>query len=423
MTADPGDQGAGQGPALSIVVVSHKRLSELALCLLSLEQQTHPRFEVILVADGGSIDIRPDLPLKRIRFDTPNISLARNAGIAAAAGPVVAFIDDDATAEPGWAEALAASFADDRVIAATGRTRGPDGLRWQVMAERVTPSGTTYPITVKGPALLGVEGGCPVGTVGTNCAFRRSALTEIGGFDPAFTYFLDESDVNMRLARRFPTGLTAIVPKAQVVHGVAAAAVRLRGGVPLDLTTIGRSAAIFAARHGGHLDDLRRYQKLRVMRQMVAGRLDPSQIAPILRTLEQGIASVRTPNPPPSGWSAPPAPDLLPMPARPRKPELHLADWHWHAATLRRQAARAVTEGQVARILLLTPSFLPHRRALTPQGWWEQHGGLWGASQPGDSALMMMPRSQRIRREMGIYAEINASHGPFDARPNENPSG
>lgn len=417
MTADPQDRDA-----LSIVVVSHKRPSELALCLLALEQQSHPRFEIVLVADGGSIDIRPDLPLKRIRFDTPNISLARNAGIAAAAGDIVAFIDDDATAEPGWAEALAQSFANDRVIAATGRTRGPDGLRWQTMAERVTPSGITYPITVRGPALLGVEGGCPVGTIGTNCAFRRLALIQIGGFDPAFTYFLDESDVNMRLARRFPTGLTAIVPTAQVVHGIAAAPARLRGGVPLDLTTIGRSAAIFAARHGGHLEDLRRRQKLRVMRQMVSGRIDPFHVGPVLRTLELGMASVQGAIPAPQGWTAPPPPAFLPMPGRASKPELHLTGWHWQAAGLRQQAARAVTEGRVARILLLTPSFLPHRRALTRHGWWEQHGGLWGPSLPGDSPLVMMTRRARTRREMGIYAEMALPHGPIDATPNENPS-
>lgn len=117
------------GPvAVSVVVVSRGRPGDLLCCLGALAQQTHPRFEVVVVADPAGLAAvgRSGLAgrLKTVGFDRPNISEARNLGIAASAGAVVAFIDDDAVAEPGWLKALALPFADPEVAAAGGYVRG-----------------------------------------------------------------------------------------------------------------------------------------------------------------------------------------------------------------------------------------------------------------------------------------------------------
>ncbi|WP_353429742.1 glycosyltransferase family 2 protein [Paracoccus denitrificans] len=389
-------------PSTSIVVISRHRPQALARCLTALAAQTHPDFEIVLVADPASAGIRPDLPLKRLAFDRANVSAARNEGLALAAGEVVLFIDDDALAAPGWAAALAAPLADPRVLAAAGFTRGPDGLRWQVRAERITRSGRTLPLNIAETTLLAPEKGSPVSTIGTNCGFRREALLAIGGFDPAFAYYLDESDVNLRMAARFPQGLTAVVPEAEVIHGAAPGAGRGEAGVPGDLTVIGRSAAIFAARHGGDAGWLRASQRRRLLRHMVAGRLDPFAIAPILATLERGLAEGRGPAPAPPLWSRSPPPPFRPMPRAAATGEpLFLGGWHWQAPALRAGVARAVAEGRPAALLLLTPSFLPHRLTLTAGGWWEQCGGLCGASQPGDSPVVFLGRNARILRERG----------------------
>ncbi|KRW97291.1 glycosyltransferase family 2 protein [Paracoccus sp. MKU1] len=392
----------GGVPSTSIVVISRHRPQALARCLAALAGQTHPDVEIVLVADPASAGIRPDLPLKRLAFDRANVSAARNEGLALAAGEVVLFIDDDALAEPGWAEALAAPFADSRVLAAAGFTRGPDGLRWQVRAERITPSGRSVPLNIARATLLAPENGCPVGTIGTNCGFRRAALLEIGGFDPAFAYYLDESDVNLRMAVRFPQALTAVVPAAQVIHGAAPGTGRGEAGVPQDLTAIGRSAAIFAARHGGDAGWLRDNQRRRLLRHMVAGRLDPFAIAPILATLERGLAEGRGQVPAPPHWDRSAPPPFRPMPRMGMAAEpLFLAGWHWQARALRARAGQAVAQGRPAVLLLLTPSFLPHRLTLAAGGWWEQCGGLWGASQPGDPAVMFLSKKARILRERG----------------------
>ncbi|WP_134679634.1 glycosyltransferase family 2 protein [Paracoccus ravus] len=398
--------GGAEALSASVVIVSRHRPLELSRCLAALTRQDHPCFEVVLVADPDAVGTRPDLDLKRVSFDLPNISAARNAGLARAAGEIVLFIDDDAVAGPGWVRALCAPFVDLRVVAATGFTRGPDGLSWQVRAERITPSGRCYPIELTETRLLPPERGNPVSTLGTNCAFRRSSLVEIGGFDPAFAYHLDESDVNMRLARHRPDGLTAVVPAAEVVHGLAPGASRAAVGVPHDLRAIGRSTCFFAARHGGSVAWLADAQRKRLLRQMVAGRLDPFRVAPILASLEQGMNEARSAGPPPVPiWDRDEPPPLLPISSR-RASALFLSGWHWQAARLRERAARAVADGQPVAIILFSPSFLPHRRVLRPEGWWEQVGGVWGSSLPGDPTVMLLSREQRAEREYVHFAAL-----------------
>jgi hypothetical protein len=76
-----------------------------------------------------------------------------------------------------------------------------------------------------------------------------------------------------------------------------------------------------------------------------------------------------------------------------------LGGWHWQAPQLRAQATRLRSQGRIPTILLLTPSFLPHRVTLTEQGWFEQTGGLWGPSEPGDSPFVGWRMPERISRE------------------------
>lgn len=389
---------------LSIVVVSRGRPAHLAQCLAALCLQDHPDIEIVLVADPAGLAVRPDLGIKRVGFDRANISQARNLGIAQAAGEVIAFIDDDAMAEPGWARRLSDPFADDRVIAATGWVYGPDGLRWQARSQRMTAQGVVQPLPAQPETqLLAPQGGRPVSTMGTNCAFRAAPLREIGGFDPAFAYFLDESDLNMRMATVFPAALTAIVPAARVIHGLAPNVSRGGGAGPHDLRPIGHSMAVFLARHGEAGDGPDRLiasQRARLLRQMVAGALDPFRVAPLLAGLRAGFEAGRA-----GGPSAPALPPLrddppafLRLPTKVRE-SVFLHGWHWQAKTLRRRARQVAQTGGIAAILLLTPSFLPHRLRFFADGRFEQVGGLWGRSAPSDPSFVTLRYEQRIRRE------------------------
>lgn len=414
-------QGAGTAgdlttdlPACSVVVVSRNRPDALALCLSALALQDHPRMEVVLVADPAGLAVRPDLAIKRVAFDRPNISQARNHGIMVAAGEVVAFIDDDAIAEPTWARRLAQAFVDPGVIAATGWTRGPHGVRWQVQAEAITPFGPVrLPEFCSGhdPSLFRPSEGKVLSTLGTNCAFRRDALLAIGGFDPAFAYHLDESDLNMRLARHFPDAASALVPLAQVIHGTAPSERRDAARVPRDLRMIGRSEAIFARRHGGDPDRIADRYRRRLLRQMLAGRIDPMRIRPLLASLTAGMDEVKgaaTPSPASpllaqeSGFAA------LPTHAR---DSVWLSGWIWQRQHLQAQAREAVASGAVVTLLLQIPGVLAHRTRFVSGGWWEQTGGSQGRSWPGDPVFMAMTARQRSRREWRELLPVRAT-GP-----------
>ena len=120
------------GLAVSVVIVNHTRRAELALTLKALECQRHRNFEVIVVSDMAEAD-RPASPLapRWHRFDEPNISAARNIGLADAAGDLIAFCDDDAQPDFNWLEDLAPAFSDPKVGAAGGWVRGRNGVSFQ----------------------------------------------------------------------------------------------------------------------------------------------------------------------------------------------------------------------------------------------------------------------------------------------------
>ncbi|PZO66751.1 MAG: glycosyltransferase family 2 protein [Paracoccus denitrificans] len=388
-------------PSVSVIIVSRGRRGALTRCLTALQLQSLPGFEVVLVADPASILIRPDLPMRRVVFDVPNISRARNAGINAATGHIVAFIDDDAVPEPGWLAALTAPFADPRVLAATGFTRLPDGFAFQATAHWITPDGVTAPLHASAQAvsLHAPADGCAVCTLGTNCAFRRDALAALGGFDPAFPFHLDESDVNMRMARACPDCLTAIVPGAEVTHGLADDPDRRQNGVTSDQSVTLQSIARFCARYGGNPRIARNQLRRRTLRQMVDGAASPETTQRLLDELDAAPAPTDTPEPP----SAPLPDSPFPRPIFFSKPQsrIHhiLTGWQWNAPKLRSRAAVLAEEGAIVTLILLTPTFLPHRVTFRPSGWWEQQGGLWGASDPGDPPLMAMRKAARLTLE------------------------
>lgn len=87
------------GLSVSVVIVSHGRPDALHVALTVAGQIDHANFEIVVVADRVSLAGLQDHPLagqiKLVRYDYRNISAARNAGVDAAAGEIIAFIDAD----------------------------------------------------------------------------------------------------------------------------------------------------------------------------------------------------------------------------------------------------------------------------------------------------------------------------------------
>ena len=397
---------------VSVVVVSRHRPGELVCCIKGLAQSDHPMIEVIVVADATGLAAAQAAapgPIKGAVFDAPNISAARNIGLGLAAGAVVAFIDDDAVPEPTWASRLTAPFADPQVAAAGGFVRGRNGISYQWQARTVDETGQPSPLAVgRAASLHQGTGGRAIKTEGTNMAFRRSVLAEMGGFDPALQFYMDETDVNLRLAAM--GAVTAIVPGAEVHHAFAASARRSADRVPLSLHDIGASTMVVLRKHapphthGGALAALRAEQRARLLRLVVGGQLEPRDVALLMATLERGVAAglAVTPAPlPPIGAAAAAFCRLQGTGPRPGRV---VAGWWFQKAALRADAMRRT--GEIVTVLRFTPTALYHRMRFHADGYWEQTGGLWGRAERQGRLIRPLRFQPRVAQECARLASV-----------------
>ncbi len=211
-------------PTVSVVLATRNRADSLARALDSLAGQDYPadHWEVIVV-DDGSADHTPDVvrqradgsfpvPLRYAHQEPSNVAVARERGRLLAGHTLVALTDDDCTFPPDWLRRLTAPLADPAVGAAGGTDRAP--------AQRSAFCGA---VDYAFGSLLGtggVRGGngrrvarfCPRGC---NMVMRRSAVAQVGGFDPRF-FNGEEIDLDYRL--RHAGYRLAFAPACEVIH-------------------------------------------------------------------------------------------------------------------------------------------------------------------------------------------------------------
>lgn len=395
-------------PPVSVIVVSRGRPRSLRRTLMGLSQQIYPEFEIIVVTDGEGVNAVQFLEfghqLKLVEFDVPNISAARNHGVGAAAGEIVAFIDDDAVPETGWLWHLMAPFAQQEVAAAGGFVRARNGIAFQWKARSVdgTAQHSDIALTSDKPVEMTPVKGRAIKTEGTNMAFRRDVLAEMGGFDPAFHFYLDETDVNMRLADQ--GAITAIVPLAEVHHGFFASARRSADRVPRDLHEIGASMAVYLRKHCA--EDARaavwtkfqRGQRKRLLDFMVRGEMMPGDIARLMGGLRAGYAE---------GLER----DVVALPRITRSADgfrrferaaagaVVISGRQWRRQAILKNARAMIQAGKVPSVFVFSRTALYHRVIYHSEGYWEQIGGLFGRSERCGSAFRIRRFSARLRQE------------------------
>ncbi|MGH9146432.1 MAG: glycosyltransferase, partial [Vicinamibacterales bacterium] len=180
-------------PRVSVVVCTYNGARTLRECLQGIQRLDYPNYEVIVVNDG-STDATPviarEFPCQLISTPNRGLSNARNTGLAAATGEIVAYIDDDAYPDPHWLTYLASTFLTTDYAGIGGPNISPpdDGP----IAECVTNS-PGNPIHV----LLSDQEAEHI--PGCNMAFRKASLEAIGGFDPQFRVAGDDVDVCWQL--------------------------------------------------------------------------------------------------------------------------------------------------------------------------------------------------------------------------------
>lgn len=191
---------------VSVVICSDGRADSLAKLHTALSHQHHTRFEVVYIVgpteDGAWQAVQrwaQEAPLKYARCPERNLSMARNMGLALAAGDLVAFIDDDALPEPEWLTQLSSMFADAKVAGASGAVLDYTGVDYQFRFSAADRFGHSHHLDA--PFEDGAYPFSPLfpHAMGANCMFRRDVVARLGGFDEEYDYYLDETDLCCRL--------------------------------------------------------------------------------------------------------------------------------------------------------------------------------------------------------------------------------
>jgi len=220
---------------VSVVVCTYAmdRLEPFCEAVESVLAQTHDDLEVVLVVDGdeevyervrerfgpdsdAAAAFDGDIVL-HCNDENRGISYSRTKGAELASGEVVAFIDDDAVAEPDWIERLLDVYETTDALAVGGYV-APD---WQTAKPEFFPEEFYWLVgcTERGFAEDGEE---VRNTYGSNVSYRRSAFLSVGGYDPNTGRKGDrhvqahEAPVGIRLRERYGHGV--VYTEAAVVH-------------------------------------------------------------------------------------------------------------------------------------------------------------------------------------------------------------
>jgi len=197
-------------PSISVIVCTYNGKRTIRDCLEGIKKIDYPNFEVIVVNDGstdGSEIIARDYGFRVISIPNGGLSNARNVGMRAATGEIVAYIDDDAVPDPEWLTYLATTFLYTDHVGVGGPNIPPadDGPIAECVAN--SPGGPIHVLLTDREAEH---------IPGCNMAFRRDALMAVDGFDARFRIAGDDVDLCWRLLKRGWT--LGFNPAAMVWH-------------------------------------------------------------------------------------------------------------------------------------------------------------------------------------------------------------
>lgn len=214
---------------VSVVVCAYteQRWDMLVAAVASLQRQTvQPREIIVVIDDNASLFARatvqfPDIHVIANR-EVRGLSGARNSGIAIAQGAVIAFMDEDAVAEPTWLEQLMASYQEGHIMGVGGaiipKWDGgrpawfPSEFHWVVGCTYRGMPTTTAPIR---------------NLIGCNMSFRRELFMQVGGFRHGMGRIgknplgCEETELCIRAQQRWPERTLRYEPQARVHHHVS----------------------------------------------------------------------------------------------------------------------------------------------------------------------------------------------------------
>ena len=232
-------------PVVTVVLPTHDRAGYLSVTLASLAAQDLDQPYEVIVVDDGSSDETPAVVaragVRSIRNERPQgPNSARNAGTRAAASDLIALVDDDVEAPPGWLRALVEGAARHPEAEAFG---GPIRARLEGPAPR-SCGRELPPITTLDLGPDDVEAEL---VWSANMLFRRSAFERVGPFDERLPTGGDEEDWLRRLTSQ--GGKVVYLAAAGLDHRRAGDDVRLRS-LMRSAYHRGRNLRAYDARRG-----------------------------------------------------------------------------------------------------------------------------------------------------------------------------
>jgi len=204
-------------PAVSVLIASDRVDTLLPACLRSIEAQTDgPACEAIVASSRKPPAGASGMPVRWVRVDSRNPALRRNRAAAQARAPILAFLDDDAAAEPGWLAAGVRALASAEI--AGGPDAGPSDAPY---SERISDLLLATPIVGSGvPAHeWSPRGGAvkaPHDVALCNLFVARATFESLGGFDETFGYIGEDTDF---VRRALDSGARVVLdPAVRVRH-------------------------------------------------------------------------------------------------------------------------------------------------------------------------------------------------------------
>ena len=198
-------------PTVSVVVCAYNAADTLEDCLTALEALAYRNTELIVVNDGSrdatASIARRHAGVRVIDLLNGGLGAARNAGLAAASGEIVAFTDADCRVDPDWLTYLVYPLVASDVVGVGGPNVVPPDDPWMAQCVARAPGGPTHVM---------LDDHTAEHVPGCNMAFRRDALLTIDGFNPVYLRAGDDVDICWRLQAR---GLRiGFAPAALVWH-------------------------------------------------------------------------------------------------------------------------------------------------------------------------------------------------------------
>jgi O-antigen biosynthesis protein len=181
-------------PMVSVVICAYNAERTMRPCLESLRKLDYPNFEVVIVDDGSrdsTAEISMDFPeFRLIRQPNKGLSVARNVGMQAARGEIIAYTDSDCVVDPHWLTLMVRSMTENNFDGCGGPNYAPHEDGWVEACCAASPGAPCHVLVAEDRAEH---------LAGCNMVFTRAALTKVGGFDPQFNTAGDDVDVCWRM--------------------------------------------------------------------------------------------------------------------------------------------------------------------------------------------------------------------------------